>query len=65
MDDHVRFWMKMGEQKGSEPHGLHNGHFKVGASSPLLAQCDAFVRDIPFTSGFVPSQWKHLMNFAI
>ena len=34
---------KMGEQKGSEPHGLHNGHFKAGITSSLLAECDTIV----------------------
>ena len=63
--DHVAFWQKMREQKGSEPHGLHNGHFKAGITSSLLAECDAMVRQIPFSTGFVPAQWKHLMNFAI
>ena len=63
--DHVQFWQKMGEQKGSEPHGLHNGHFKAGITSSLLADCDTIVRQIPFSTGFVPAQWKHLMNFAI
>lgn len=29
-EDHVHFWTKIGEQKGAEPHGLHNGHFKAG-----------------------------------
>ena len=65
LTDHVAFWQRMGEQKGSEPHGLHNGHFKAGATSPILSQCDATIRNIPFTTGFVPDQWKHLMNFAI
>ena len=65
LDDHVQFWQRMGEQKGSEPHGLHNSHFKARATSPLLSQCNATIRDIPFSTGFVPSQWKHLMNFAI
>ncbi|CAJ1933467.1 unnamed protein product [Cylindrotheca closterium] len=55
----------MGEHKGSEPHGLHNGHYKAGAASNLLACCDTIFRSIPFATGFVPAQWRHLLNFAI
>ena len=62
---HTEFWRKMDENKGSEPHGLHNGHFKVGCQSPLIAYCDAILRNLPLQSGFVPEQWKNLMNFAI
>ena len=65
LSDHVSFWSKMGEHKGSEPHGLHNGHYKAGATSNLLACCDTVFRSIPFATGFVPAQWCHLMNFAI
>ncbi|CAJ1945848.1 unnamed protein product [Cylindrotheca closterium] len=54
---HVSFWRKMGEHKGSEPHGLHNGHFKVGVASNLLACCDTLFCSIPFATGFVPVQW--------
>ena len=65
LDDHVSFWSRMSEHKGSEPHGLHNGHYKAGATSPLLSQCDTVFRSIPFDTGFVPDQWRHLTNFAI
>jgi hypothetical protein len=65
LEDHVAFWTKMPEHKGSEPHGLHNGHFKAGATSVILASCDSLFRAIPFATGLVPKQWLHLMNFAI
>ncbi|CAJ1929626.1 unnamed protein product [Cylindrotheca closterium] len=64
LEDHVSFWRKMGEHKGSEPHGLHNGHFKAGVASNLLACCDTIFCSIPFATGFVPAQWCHLLNFA-
>ncbi|CAJ1939978.1 unnamed protein product [Cylindrotheca closterium] len=35
--DHVYFWSWNPEDKGSEPHGLHNGHFKAAAQSPVIA----------------------------
>ncbi|CAJ1960545.1 unnamed protein product [Cylindrotheca closterium] len=63
--DHTYFWSRNPEKKGSEPHGLHNGHFKAGIYSPMVAQCDALFRHIPLTTGFVPDNWRHLMNFAI
>ena len=63
--DNTEFWSKAKENKSSEPNGLHNGHFKAGATSLLLSQCDAIFRDIPMNKGFVPDQWKNLMNFAI
>lgn len=65
LEDHTDFWSKNPENKGSEPHGLHNGHFKAGVLSSLLAACDSVIRDIPWSTGFSPDQWKHLMNFAI
>ncbi|CAJ1968259.1 unnamed protein product [Cylindrotheca closterium] len=64
-DDHTYFWSRNPENKGSEPHGLHNGHFKAGIYSPTVAQCDALFRHIPLTTGFIPDNWRHLMNFAI
>ncbi|CAJ1953790.1 unnamed protein product [Cylindrotheca closterium] len=63
--DHVYFWSRNPEDKGSEPHGLHNGNFKAAAQSPVIASCDALFRNIPLATGFVPSNWRHLMNFAI
>ncbi|CAJ1956253.1 unnamed protein product [Cylindrotheca closterium] len=64
-DDHVYFWPRNPENKGSKPHGLHNGHFKAAIQSPSIAYCDALFRNIPLTTGFVPLQWQNLMNFAI
>ena len=65
VEEHVDFWSRNPENKGSEPHGLHNGHFKAGALSELLASCDTAFRDLPLRSGHVPALWKNLMNFAI
>ena len=65
VEEHVDFWSRTPENKGSEPHGLHNGHFKAGALSELLASCDTAFRDLPLRSGHVPELWKNLMNFAI
>ena len=64
-EDHIRFWQRMPEKKGSEPHGLHNGHFKAATFSALLSLCDAVSRDIPLQTGMAPEHWRHLMNFAI
>lgn len=64
-EDHVSFWAKMKENKGSEPNGLHNGHFKAGIKSDLLTQCDSIMRDIPMRTGFSPDVWRNLMNFSI
>ena len=64
-EDHVAYWSKNPENKGSEPNGLHNGHFKAGIQSEMIATCDAMIRNIPIISGFVPDLWKNLMNFAI
>lgn len=65
LTDHVDFWDKIPENKGSEPHGLHNGHFKAAAKSLIIAECDALLQSIPMATGIVPARWKHLMNFAI
>ncbi|CAJ1969848.1 unnamed protein product [Cylindrotheca closterium] len=63
--DHVYFWSRNPENKGSKPHGLHNGHFQAAIQSPSIAYCDALFRNIALTTGFVPLQWQNLMNFAI
>lgn len=65
MDNHHYFWSQSNENKGSEPHRLHNGHFKVGCQSLVLLYCDATFCNLPLMTGMVPEQWKHLMNFAI
>ncbi|CAJ1959460.1 unnamed protein product [Cylindrotheca closterium] len=48
-EDHTYFWSRNPENKGSKPHGLHNGHFKAGIYSPTVAQCDALFRHIPLS----------------
>jgi hypothetical protein len=65
MDNHYYFWSHPKENKGSKPHGLHNGHFKVGCQLLVLLYCNATFCNLPLMSGMVPDQWKHLMNFAI
>ncbi|CAJ1969840.1 unnamed protein product [Cylindrotheca closterium] len=65
VEEHVDFWSGTPENKGSEPHGLHNGHFKAGALLELLVSCDTAFWDLPLRSGHVPELWKNLMNFAI
>ena len=64
-DDHVYFWSRNPEDKGSKPHGLHNGHFKAAIQSPVLAYCDALFRNIPLTPGFVPSIEKKAGDFRL
>ncbi|CAJ1945732.1 unnamed protein product [Cylindrotheca closterium] len=64
-DDHTYFWSHNPENKGSEPHGLHNGHYKAGIYSPTVAQCDALFRHTLLITGFIPDNWRHLMNCAI
>ncbi|CAJ1943991.1 unnamed protein product [Cylindrotheca closterium] len=64
-DDHVYCWSRNPKNKGSKPHGLHNGHFKAAIQSSSIAYCDALFRNIPLTTGFVPLQWQNLINFAI
>ena len=64
-NSNTRFWQRNPEMKGSEPHGLHNGHYKAATFSPLLSACDAACRDIPLTTGIAPLAWRNLMNFAI
>ena len=64
-EDHIEYWTKNPENKGSEPNGLHNGHFKAGIQSSVIAECDALFRNIPLSTGMVPLNWRNLMNFAI
>jgi hypothetical protein len=65
IDNRASFWRQMPEKKASEPHGLHNGHFKAAVQSKLLLTCDAAAHAIPYKTGYAPRQWRNLMNFAI
>ena len=59
------FWRRNPEMKGSEPHGLHNGHYKAATFSSTVNRCDALLRNIPMKTGSSPEAWRNLMNFAI
>ena len=65
LESHTNFWAKMTEKRSSEPHGLHNGHFKAGAESAFLAQCDTWMRDIPYMTGMSPAVYRHLLDYEI
>lgn len=65
VNEHINFWSKMDESRGSEPTCLHNGHFKAGAISPGITFCDTLTREIPLITGMAPKLWRVLMNFHI
>ena len=65
LEEHIAFWKKMKEKKSSEPHGLHNGHFKAALDSPILTKCDHWLRDIPYMTGMSPALYQHLLDYEI
>ena len=60
-----KFWRRNPEMKGSEPHGLHNGHYTAASYSTLLNSCDAVCRNFPLQTGLVAKEHCYIMNFAI
>ena len=58
-DDFRNGWNKIKETTSSASKtGLHFGHLKACASNPLLAEFESSISHIPFTTGYVPTQWK-------
>ena len=55
--DFVNFWTKKKEQISSGISGIHYGHMKACSQDPLLADVEATLAHIPYTSGYTPTAW--------
>ena len=51
-------WGKMKEYTSSGLSGMHFGHMKACASSPFLTEFESSICQIPFATGYSPSQWQ-------
>ena len=57
-EDHIRGWRKVKEQTSSGPSGLHFGMFKANTKVTRLADIDASIRSVAYTTGFSYSRWR-------
>ncbi len=57
-EEHQRAWKRAKENTSSGKSGLHFGMFKANATVPRLAELDASLRSIAYSTGFVYERWK-------
>ena len=50
-------WKKMKEKTSAGISGLHFGHMKTSSTDPYLAQIEANIANIAYTTGYSPRQW--------
>jgi hypothetical protein len=53
------------ESTSSSPSGRHIGHYKAAVKDPTLASLHATMMSIPFQTGVIPEQWKHVMDIML
>jgi hypothetical protein len=58
-------WKKMKEATSAGISGLHFGHLKTCAMNQFSSQFEASLSHIPFTSGYVPNDWKYGVDVMI
>ena len=64
-EDHIAGWKKMKERTSSGMSGLHFGMFKANATDPLLAELDASIRNIAYTTGHSYNRWKRGLDVQL
>lgn len=57
-NDYILGWKKMKERTSAGITGIHFGHMKACATDPELADFEATVSHIPYSTGVVPEEWK-------
>ena len=57
-EEHIKGWKKAKEKTSSGISGLHFGIFKAHIEDPILAEFDASMRSIAYSTGFVYERWK-------
>lgn len=60
--DFLAMWSKASERTSSSPFSCHFGHWKAIASRPILAETNACIASICYTSGFSPPSWRKAVN---
>jgi hypothetical protein len=56
---------KMKEATSAGISGLHFGHLKTCTMNKFTSQFEASLSHIPFTSGYVPNNWKYGVDVMI
>jgi exonuclease III len=56
--DHVKGWKKQKERTAGGLSGLHFGHYKAHIRVPLLADFDASMRSVAYTTGYSYKRWQ-------
>ena len=56
--DHIRGWKRVKEKTSSGMSGLHFGMFKANIQDPKLADIDASIRSVAYSTGFTYPRWK-------
>ena len=65
-EDFKTGWTKMKETtSAASKSGLHFGHLKACACNPLLTEFESSISHIPFTTVYVPTQWKESLIVMI
>ena len=51
-------WAKMKEKTSAGMSGLHFGHLKTCAMDPVLAEFEASIANVPYSTGYTPHNWQ-------
>ena len=64
-DDHIRGWKRAKERTSAGMSGLHFGMFKAHAHRRPLAELDASMRSLAYTTGYSYNRWKKGMDVQL
>jgi hypothetical protein len=65
VQDYQKFWKKAKENTSCYPDNLSFSTMKAGASSPLIAEIECRLTNIPLKSGYAPDRWKKCLDVMI
>jgi hypothetical protein len=63
--NYKKFWNKAKENTSCYPDALSFSTMKAGSRSDMIAELECTLINIPLTSGYSPSCWKHLLDVMI
>ncbi|MCA1800735.1 MAG: hypothetical protein LC650_05530, partial [Actinobacteria bacterium] len=64
-EDHIKGWRRIKERTSSGMSGLHFGMFKANATNPILAEIDASIRNVAYTTGHAYNRWKRGLDVQL
>jgi hypothetical protein len=65
VQNYQKFWKKAKENTSCYPDNLSFSTMKAGASSPLIAEIECRLTNIPLKSGYAPDRWKKCLDVMI